>query len=255
MADKQEIYVDISGEGFPLVLIHGFLGSSEMWKPQIDHFNKKFKVITPNLPGFGKSNEIKSSNSIEDMSIRIIESLEKLNLKRFHLLGHSMGGMIVQQIATMYGEKVDKLICYSTGSIGEMPDRFETIDQARERFKNQDKIKVANSIAATWFVDGERAKLFYLCEEAGKKPNSETIDNALLAMKSWNGKENLKNIKNKTLIIWGDQDKSYKFFQVETLNKNINDSKLIIIKGCAHNVHLEKPNEFNITLEQFLNND
>ena len=71
-------------------------------------------------------------------------------------------------------------------------------------------------------------------------------------MKNWSGVKNLKNIKNETLIIWGDQDRAYNFNQVETLNDNISNSDLVIIKGCSHNVHLEKPNKFNKTVSDFL---
>ena len=71
-------------------------------------------------------------------------------------------------------------------------------------------------------------------------------------MKNWNGIENLRNIKNETLIVWGNQDKAYNFNQVETLKNNITNSDLKIIDGCSHNVHLEKPNEFNIIVEEFL---
>ena len=80
----------------------------------------------------------------------------------------------------------------------------------------------------------------------------EATDNGLIAMKNWNGVENLKNIKNKTLIVWGNQDKAYNFNQVETLNNNIPNSDLKIIDGCSHNAHLEKPDEFNIIVEEFL---
>ena len=64
--------------------------------------------------------------------------------------------------------------------------------------------------------------------------------------------ENLKNIKNETLIIWGDQDKAYNFNQVETLKENIINSDLRIVDGCSHNVHLEKPDEFNRIVSEFL---
>jgi pimeloyl-ACP methyl ester carboxylesterase len=71
-------------------------------------------------------------------------------------------------------------------------------------------------------------------------------------MKNWSGIENLKNIKTDTLIIWGDKDTSYNFDQVATLNKNIKNSRLEIFKDCAHNVHLEKPEEFNKLIKKFL---
>ena len=62
----------------------------------------------------------------------------------------------------------------------------------------------------------------------------------------------LKNIKNQTLIIWGDKDVSYNFEQVDILNKNILNSKLEIFKECCHNVHLEQPQKFNETVKNFL---
>ena len=57
----------------------------------------------------------------------------------------------------------------------------------------------------------------------------------------------------KHLIVWGDKDTSYNFDQVDTLNKNIKNSRLEIFENCSHNVHLEKPNEFNILVENFIN--
>ena len=81
----------------------------------------------------------------------------------------------------------------------------------------------------------------------------KAADNALLAMKSWKGLGYLKKIKNETLIIWGDHDQSYNFDQIDTLNKNIQNSELQIFRGCSHNVHLEKPDKFNACLKNFLN--
>ena len=81
------------------------------------------------------------------------------------------------------------------------------------------------------------------------------MDNSLVAFKKWNSVNTLQNIKNETLIIWGDKDKSYNLVQAKTLKKNISNSSLVIFKGCAHNVHLEKIVEFNKTVLNFLNNE
>ena len=134
----QDIYIGDEGKGFPLVLVHGYLGSSTMWRPQIDFLKDYFRVITPDLPGFGKSNRAEAHNSIQSISDLILNCLEKKKIVKFHLLGHSMGGMIVQEMAKKRGDKISKLICYSTGPIGEMPGRFETIDESREKLKKTD---------------------------------------------------------------------------------------------------------------------
>ena len=248
----QDIFSEDVGSGTPLVLVHGFLGSSEMWSPQIKFFKDNFRVIAPALPGFGKSNAINSCDTIECMAKMILGILEKKKIKNFNLLGHSMGGMIVQEMTKIAGEKILKLICYGTGPRGNIPGRFETIDQSREKLKISGLKNTAYRIAKTWFIENEKAKYFYLCEEAGKQTSKEAADNGLVAMKNWDGVKNLQDIKNETLIIWGDQDKAYNFNQIKTLNDNIPNNILKIIEGCSHNVHLEKPDEFNTNVENFL---
>ena len=249
----QHIYIGDEGKGFPLVLVHGFLGSSKMWEPQINFFKDYFRVITPDLPGFGKSNKAKSHNNIQSIANLLLDCLDEKKIDKFYLLGHSMGGMIVQEMAKISDNKIIKLICYSTGPRGEMPGRFETVDQSRENLKKNGLEITAKNIAKTWFVKGEEAEYFDICIEAGKQLSIETVDNALVAFKNWDGVETLKNIKNETLIVWGNKDKSYNLDQVQTLNKNIPNSSLFIFEGCAHNVHLEKPEEFNRTILNYLN--
>jgi len=248
----QDIYIDDQGNGFPLVLVHGFLGSSEMWNPQKEFLSKHFRVISPALPGFGESHKVKSHDSINEMAQTVLKYLEKMNIEKFNLLGHSMGGMIVQEMSKISGDKINKLICYATGSIGDIPGRFESMDTSRERLRKEGIKETVRRVPKKWFVEEDKAKYFYLCENAAKEITEETADNALKAMKNWRGYENLKNIHNKTLIIWGDKDISYNFEQIDTLNKNIPNSDLIIFKGCSHNVHLEEPEKFNDALLNFL---
>ena len=163
-----------------------------------------------------------------------------------------MGGMIVQEMTRLASDKILKLVCYGTSPRGNIPGRFETIDESREKLKMNGLEATANRIAKTWFINEDKAKYFYLCENAGKQTSLEAADNGLIAMKNWSGINNLKNIKNETLIIWGDQDRAYNYSQVETLKNNISNSSLKIINGCSHNVHLEKPDEFNNCVSDFL---
>ena len=141
---------------------------------------------------------------------------------------------------------------FATGSIGEIPGRFETMDETRKKIKKDGTEMTFSRVPKKWFVKGDKDKNYYLCENAVKNVSLETADNALVAMKNWVGIDHLKNIKNKTLIVWGDKDTSYNFKQVETLNKNIKDSKLKIFENCGHNVHLEQTNGFNHLIEKFI---
>ena len=248
-----DIYVDDIGKGFPFVFVHGYLCSSEMWCFQKNYSLKYYRVIAPSLPGFSESYKAKSLNTINDMANKIIEILNQKKIDKFNLIGHSMGGMVVQEITKIVGDRVNKLICFATGSIGDIPGRFETMDETRKKLK-KDGTKISFSrVPPKWFVKGNKDKNYFLCENAVTNVSIETADNALLAMKNWKGIDNLKNIENETLIIWGDKDISYNFDQVNTLNKNIKNSRLEIFKGCCHNVHLEQPEKFNILIKNFLN--
>jgi len=248
----QEIYVDDFGDGFPLVLVHGYLGSSEMWKFQKEYLSKYFRVITPALPGFGESHDVKSLNSINLMAKNILKLLDNKKIDKFNLLGHSMGGMIVQEIARISGDRINKLICFATGPIGDIPGRFEPIDKSIERLQVEGIKKHVERIPPNWFVEGKNSKNYFLCKNAVKNTSKETAQNALIAMRDWNGLENLKNIKSKTLIIWGDRDKSYNYEQISLLKKFIQESHLKIFEGCCHNLHLEEPEKFNQAVKEFL---
>jgi len=248
----KDIYVDDIGKGYPFVFIHGYLGSSEMWCYQKEFFSKICRVIVPVLPGFGESFKSTSLNSINDMAKKVIEILDQKKIEKFNLIGHSMGGMIVQEITKLDSNRVNKLICFATGSIGEIPGRFETIDETRKKLKKYGTDISFSRVPKKWFVKGDQDKNYFLCSNAVKNVSLETADNALLAMKNWRGRENLKYIKNDTLIIWGDKDTSYNFEQVDTLNKNIKNSRLEIFKDCSHNVHLEQSDKFNQIIKDFI---
>ena len=80
----QEIYTDDIGSGFPLILVHGYLGSSEMWKFQKDYLSKNFRIISPALPGFGESHKAKSVNSINLMAKFVINEIDKKEIETFN---------------------------------------------------------------------------------------------------------------------------------------------------------------------------
>ena len=104
----QDIFSEDIGTGTPLVLVHGFLGSSDMWSPQIEFFKDSFRVIAPALPGFGNSNKIKSFDKITSIAKILISNLEKRKIDKFNLLGHSMGGMIAQEVVKVISGKINK---------------------------------------------------------------------------------------------------------------------------------------------------
>ena len=206
-------YLD-SGSGKELVLIHGFLGNNTLWTYQIKEFQKYFRVIAIDLPGYGKSSEAKPLNDIKKFSKAVEKLLHALKINNFYLMGHSMGGMIAQEIASK-NKNIRKVVLHATGPIGDMPGRFETIKASRKKLKINGVKKQASFISKTWFVNGDKNKNYKICKSAYANISFTTADLSMQAMQNWNGIVNLKKIKIPTLITWGNKDKSYTRQQVE----------------------------------------
>jgi pimeloyl-ACP methyl ester carboxylesterase len=110
----------------------------------------------------------------------------------------------------------------------------------------------AKRIAATWFMKGEDDEAFPLCFEMGKQASMQAALASLSAWETWDGRTKLRDIKCKTLVVWGDHDRSYGWSQPEALWQGIKHSSLAVVPDCAHNVHLEKPDLFNTIVDDFL---
>lgn len=240
------------GKGDPLILVHGYLGGSAMWQDQIAFFSQDFDVVAPDLPGFADSKHLEAPQTIVGYAERVLEFLTALGIEDFYLLGHSMGGMIVQQMALLAGSRVKKLVAYGTGPVGVMPDRFETIAQSRQRLETDGLAVTAERIAATWFIAEKSAPGYALCKELGAKASFDAALTCLTAWENWNVSSVLEKIKAPTLVLWGDRDRSYGWQQPKALWKGIPNSSLAVVPGCAHNVHMEKPDLFNRIVADFL---
>ena len=234
-----------------LVLVHGYLGGSSQWAQQVAFFAPYFQVVTVDLPGFGLNHGMESPQTIKGYAEFVLHQLDQLGIEQFHLLGHSMGGMIVQEMAAMAPSRIDHLILYGTGPVGMLPNRFETIEESKRRVLADGPQSTGCRIAATWFVEGKQATQYQVCAGLAEKASLQAALAGLSAMQTWSGVSYLPHIKSATLIIWGDSDRTYQWSQPEQLWNTIANAALGVMPRCAHAAHLEKPHLFNAMLMDF----
>ena len=223
-----------------------------MWRFQED-LKQDYCLIMPSLAGYGESSFKYAPSSIQENAQQVFALLDNLGVEKFNLLGHSMGGMIVQEMASLFPSRINKLICFGTGSIGVLPNRFETIEESRNKIKSFGLEQVRKEIAKTWFIDYLEGEGYTLCLEEGEKATTQAALASLDAWEQWDGRQKLKDIKCPTLVIWSSKDRSYDWIQQEILVNGITGSKIEIIQNCAHNSHMEKPELFNQIVRDFLN--
>jgi len=240
------------GDGAPLVLVHGYLGGAAQWQGEIDRFADRFDVIAPDLPGYAGSAALPPADRISDFAAAVVGLLDELGVDRVMLLGHSMGGMIVQEIAATHPDRIARLILYGTGPLGAMPDRFELLETSRARIRSDGVAPTIRRIGATWFREGTAAQGFGIVANLGAQASEAAALAGLDAMRHWDGRSALSRLTMPTLVLWGDGDKSYRWPQVEALWQGLPEAELAVVPGTAHAVHLEKPGLFHAVLCDFL---
>jgi pimeloyl-ACP methyl ester carboxylesterase len=236
----------------PLVLVHGFMGGSAQWDDQLADWSRQHDIIAVDLPGFGDNRHLPAIATIGGFADWVIAELRKKGVEIYYLLGHSMGGMIVQEMARRDPERIAKLVLYATGAIGVLPGRFETIEESKMRAKADGAKQTARRIAATWFLHHHEAANYEACAQIAQHATPGAIAAGLDAMQAWSGADYLPHITPKTLVICGDKDRTYHWSQTSLLWDKIPNADLAVVPGCAHAVHLEKPTIFNRLVLDFL---
>lgn len=233
------------------MLVHGFMGGGAQWHLQRP-LGQARPLVALDLPGFGANAHLPPLDRIGAFGAWALDELARRGVEEFDLLGHSMGGMVAQEMVRRAPSRVGALVLYATGAAGVLPGRFESIETSMERARRDGPEATARRIAATWFVRGGEAPEYPACAALAARTGLPAMLAGLEAMRDWTGAEALGDIRARTLVLWGDRDRTYAWPQIETLWKTIPDSSLAVVPGCAHAVHLESPALFDALAGSFL---
>jgi pimeloyl-ACP methyl ester carboxylesterase len=237
-------YVE-EGNGEPLVLLHGLFGALSNFQYLIEYFKNSYKVVVPLLPMF----ELDIFHTtVSGFAKYIHKFIEQKDYKNIHLLGNSLGGHVALLYILKHPERVKTLTL--TGSSGlfesgmgdSYPKRgdYDYIKKKCELTFYDPAIATPELVDEVFSTTKDRLKVIKI------------IALAKSAIRSNLGEE-LNQIKQPTLLIWGANDTITPPFVAEEFNKLIPNSELHFIDKCCHAPMMEVPEGFNKTLESFLN--
>jgi pimeloyl-ACP methyl ester carboxylesterase len=235
--------------GEPVVLVHGFLGSADVWGPAAALLGRSFEVIAVDLPGFGSHTAETSPDRIEDFAHAVLDTATRLRLDRFHLIGHSMGGMIAQQAAIDGAGRIAKLVLYGTTDSGALPHRFEPITATIDRMRARGVVAIGQEIARSWFADGVAPAG---CLAAVDNVTIESATAALTAIHRWDLRPRLQELNMPCLAICGDRDRSTAPEEMLLLYRRLPRAQWCVLPGCAHAAHLERTDMWVEVVDRFL---
>lgn len=249
-----ETYYEIHGDGTPLVLIPGIGACHKLWQPQIEAFSKHFKVIAYDIRGHGESSGYDEKYPIRLFASDLKVLLDSQGIDKAHICGLSMGGLIAQQFAIDYPTMVDKLILAGTFChLGIKGNILITFAKALNRivFTFISMERYSRLGAKGLFKKKEQQELreFYINQvtSISKKEFFKAID----ATYSFDSLKMLKNIQSPTLIVNAEGEK-HERQQTEIFLREIKNSRKEMIPDTFHASNLEKPEEFNRLILEFL---
>lgn len=232
------------GEGEPLILLHGLFGALSNFQDLIEYFKNSHKVVVPLLPLFDLDIFHTSVGGLEKHVHKFIETR---NYDNIHLLGNSLGGHVALVHVLKHPERIKSLIL--TGSSGLFENGMGDSYPKRgdyEYIKRKTEVTFYDPVTATKELVDE---VYEICNNRLKV--IKIIALAKSAIRNNLGEE-LNQITQPTLLIWGNDDTITPPFVAKEFNKLIPNSELFFINKCGHAPMMEVPAEFNKILEEFL---
>jgi pimeloyl-ACP methyl ester carboxylesterase len=257
--NNHSVHYTKQGSGRPIILVHGFAGSTYTWRKLIPLLSDRYTVYTLDLLGFGLSDkpgdgpyDLKSQGSF------VLRFMDALRISSATLVGHSMGGVVVAYAAMEEPEMVDSLILVSPGFYGRgapafLRYLFFPLNRIMARQFYTKRVR-AQSLARSFYnkslLSDELINAYLL---PTKTPGAiEALERMMTTVTTQTYEGVAEYIAQPTLIIWGEMDQANLPADGERLKREIKKSSLLYIPACGHYVQEEKPEELAQAIKDFL---
>jgi 3-oxoadipate enol-lactonase len=243
------------GQGLPLVLLHGFPLDKHMWDAQVAELSTHWRVIAPDLRGFGQSRS-QGPFSIADLANDVHITLSQLAALPCVLAGLSMGGYVALAFARKYLGELRGLILVDTKAEGDTPEQREARAKLIDLARKQGSKPVADQMLPKLVAEDVpkmRPAIAAAVRRMAEACPPNTIEHALAAMRDRPDQSPyLASINVPTLIIVGDVDAITPPPVAQKMQQAIPKSELVIIKGSGHMSTMEQPAQVNQAITRFM---
>ena len=254
---KLRIHYRDAGTGPPVVLVHGFPFDSGLWEPQIRELSRHYRVIAPDLRGFGAS-DLPGDYSVDRLADDVAELIAALGLKHVVLGGLSMGGYVAFSFYRRHAELLNGLILSDTRPDSDSDETRANRTRLAALARRAGSAAVADELLPGLLAATTRGQTPDVVDALRTLMTSQTpgaIESALFAMANRaDSRSLLPKMQLPVLVTGGAEDSLTPPGQIEEWAAKLPDFRLAFIPGAGHVVNLERPDEFNALVTGFLGN-
>lgn len=246
-----DVNYEIYGEGEKtLLILHGWMASIPAVAPIWRYFMQSRRVVVLDFPGQGgKSGVPPVAWGVPEYSDMVKKFMEELKIDKPDVIGHSFGGRVIIYLASKYPELFNKIVLTDSAGLKKKTNLKKWF-KVRSYKLGKLFLKIFSS------KDKYDEKLNALRKKYGSSDyaalSSDVMRETFNKVISLDLKDNLKHIKNSTLLIWGENDTDTPLYMAKTMEKEIADSGIVVLKNAGHFSYLDKSAEYNLIVEKFL---
>ena len=252
-----ELAYEVSGEGLPVVLLHGFPFNRTLWREQVEALRERYRVVTVDLRGHGETTATGDAPAtMEEMAEDVAALLDELQLARVVLGGLSMGGYVALAFYRLFHTRVGALILADTRPQADTDEARRTREETAKRSLREGMQPIADAMLPKLLAPqthDERPEIVARVRDMILNTDARGAASALRGMAVRRDQTALlREIDCPALVVVGSLDAITPPADAELLKREIRDSRLEIIEGAGHVSNLERPAEFNSALKKFL---
>jgi pimeloyl-ACP methyl ester carboxylesterase len=250
------LHYTVQGKGKPVVFIHGFCETSEIWARFTPFFTPHFQVICVDLPGFGKSEGLGYETSMERMAFLLKETLDTANIEKPVLIGHSLGGYVALAYAEMFPESLAGFCLFHSTAFEDAPEKKENRNKTIEYVEKYGVDAFCNPFVPGLFFHKRRESLKPEIEETlviARQTSLDSIVNTTKAMRD--RKERIEVLENSTVpvaFIVGKDDTAVTFDKSLAQCHLPKQSQTLFLSETGHMGMFERPEECAKFLKGFI---
>lgn len=237
------------GQGPACLFIHAFPFDGRMWGAQRDALASEFRIIVPDLRGFGRSLGLAPASSIDDHADDLVKLLDHLHIDNVAVLGLSMGGYIALAMARRHPERLRALVLADTRAVPDFPKDRANRDINIGLVRNEGVGALMDKMRPILLAEDAHESVVALARSIGASQHPQGVIDALEALRDRpDARPGLSSISVPTSLIVGELDTLSPASEMKEMADAIPAARLTVIPGVGHLANLEAPEAFNRAL-------